>query len=167
MSEADFDAFYAATSSRLVRQIYLLVGDLAEAEDVVHEAYERAWRQWGRVVELDSPEAWIRTVARRLAISRWRRARNATTAWRRRAGEATAPAPSPDHVALVTALRRLPEAQRVAVILHHLADLTVEQVALETGSTPSTVKTRLVRGRAVLAELLATSDTAPLEGSER
>lgn len=167
MSEADFDAFYTATSSRLVRQVYLLVGNLAEAEDVVHEAYERAWLQWGRVAELDSAEAWIRTVARRLAISRWRRARNATTAWRRRAGEQTSPAPSPDHVALVAALRRLPESQRVAIVLHHLADLTVEQVALETGSTPSTVKTRLVRGRAALAELLATSDSTPLEGSER
>ena len=40
-------------------------------------------------------------------------------------------------------------------ILHHLADLPVEQVAEETGSSVSAVKKRLARGRAALALLLA------------
>jgi RNA polymerase sigma-70 factor (ECF subfamily) len=57
-------------------------------------------------------------------------------------------------VALVTALRELPEKQRVAVMLHHLADLTVEQVAGETGSSVSAVKQQLARGRKALAALL-------------
>ncbi len=166
MPAADFDAFYAATSPRLVRQVYLLVGSLPEAEDVAHEAFERAWLQWRKVADLDSPEAWVRTVARRLAVSRWRRTRNAATAWRRRTdGDAHDP-PSPDHVALVTALRRLPEQQRVAIVLHHLADLTVEQVAAETGASISAVKAQLVRGRAALAQLLGTSDLASLGGNQ-
>ncbi len=167
MQAADFDAFYAATSSRLVRQVYLLVGSLPEAEDVVHEAYERAWLQWRKVAELDSPEAWVRTVASRLSVSRWRRARTAATAWRRRGdGDASDP-PSPDHVALVAALRRLPEQQRVAIVLHHLADLPVEQVAAETGASTSAVKAQLVRGRTALAQLLASSDLTSLGGNPR
>lgn len=167
MPAGDFSAFYVATSPRLVRQLYLMVGSLPEAEDVAHEAYERAWLQWRKVAELDSPEAWVRTVARRLAVSRWRRTRNAATAWRRRAvADASAP-PSPDHVALVGALRRLPEQQRVAIVLHHLADLTVEQVAGETGASVSAVKAQLVRGRAALAQLLGNSDLASLGRNPR
>ena len=38
-----FDAFYAETAPRVVRQLALLTGDIAEAEDVVQEAFERAW----------------------------------------------------------------------------------------------------------------------------
>ncbi len=164
---ADFDAFYAATSPRLVRQVYLLVGSLPEAEDVAHEAYERAWLQWRKVAELDSPEAWVRTVARRLAVSRWRRARNAATAWRRRADADASDPPSADHVALVTALRQLPEQQRVAIVLHHLGDLSVEQVAAETGASVSAVKAQLVRGRTALAQILGNSDLASQGGIPR
>jgi RNA polymerase sigma-70 factor (ECF subfamily) len=57
-------------------------------------------------------------------------------------------------VDLVNALRKLPAKQRTAVVLHHLADLSVEQVAAETGASVSAVKQQLVRGRAALAELL-------------
>lgn len=167
MQAADFDAFYVATSPRLVRQVYLMVGSLPEAEDVAHEAYERAWLHWRKVAELDSPEAWVRTVARRLAVSRWRRTRNAATAWRRRADGDTSDPPSDDHLALVAALRQLPERQRVAIVLHHLADLTVEQVAAETGASSSAVKAQLVRGRTALAELLGSSDLTSLGGTPR
>jgi RNA polymerase sigma-70 factor (ECF subfamily) len=63
--------------------------------------------------------------------------------------------PAPEHVALVAALRKLPEKQRVAVVLHHIADLTVEQVAAETGASVSAVKQQLVRGRKAFAEQLS------------
>ncbi len=65
------------------------------------------------------------------------------------------PGPDPEHAALVLALRTLPEAQRMAVVLHHLCDLSVEQVASETGAPVGTVKARLSRGRAALARVLA------------
>ena len=64
---------------------------------------------------------------------------------------ADVPALSPDHVALVAALRTLPADQRRALVLHHLADLPVAQVAEETGVPVGTVKARLSRGRAALA----------------
>jgi RNA polymerase sigma-70 factor (ECF subfamily) len=58
-------------------------------------------------------------------------------------------------VALVAALKKLPEAQRLAIVLHHVADLSVEEVAAETGAPVGTVKARLSRGRAALAVLLS------------
>lgn len=155
MHEEDFDAFYASAVHRLTGQLFLIVGDREEARDCVQEAFERAWLRWDTVRDADAPEAWVRTVARRLAVSRWRKVRNAATAWQRHGGGEGAPdAGSADRVALVAALQRLPEVQRTAIVLHHLCDLDVAAVAQETGSTPSGVKSRLARGRRRLAELL-------------
>lgn len=151
---AEFDGFYLGACQRLVRQLFLLTGDLGEAEDVVAEAFERAWLRWPHVRELESAEAWVRTVARRLAVSRWRRMRNSAAAWHRHGPLPAAPALDEQHVALVTALVALPAKQRVAIVLHHLADLPVEEVARETGASIAAVKQQLVRGRAALAGLL-------------
>ncbi len=152
--QGDYDELYAASGDRLVRQVYALTGDLAEAQDVVQEAFVRAWQHWRTVRVHPDPEAWVRTTARRLAVSRWRRLRNSRTAWQRYGPPPEQAAVGPQTVALVAALRQLPEAQRTALVLHHLADLPVEQVAAETGAPVGTVKARLSRGRAALAQLL-------------
>jgi len=152
---AEFDRFYAASVAAVTRQLFALTGDRAEAEDVVAEAFERAWLRWSTVRAADSPEAWVRTVARRLAVSRWRRLKNHSRAWLR-IGSPPAPVePAPDHLVLIAALQALPRAQMVAIVLHHLADLPVAQVAAETGASVSAVKQQLVRGRAALAVSLA------------
>ena len=161
---AEFDAFYALSATRVMHQLVLLTGDVAEAEDVVQEAFERAWLRWSTVRDLESPEAWVRTVSRRLAVSRWRRMRNAGVAWRRYGPPAGQPELEPDHVALIAALATLPRAQRVSIVLHHLADLSVAQVAEETGASVSAVKQQLVRGRAALAGLL--EDDPPAQAPE-
>ena len=157
----DFDAFYRAGAARLVRQLIPLVGSRAEAEDVVQEAYARAYARWSTVQRYDAPEAWVRTVALRLAVSRWRKSRNAVVAWRRRAEATEVLGVGPETVALVAALKQLPEAQRVAIVLHHLMDLSVEQVAAEVGAPTGTVKARLSRGRAALAPLLREDHPLP------
>ncbi|ARQ71505.1 SigE family RNA polymerase sigma factor [Streptomyces marincola] len=161
VDESAFDAFYTASVGRLIGQLYAMTGDLAEAQDVVQEAFVRAWE---RRAELDlngAPEAWVRTVAWRLAVSRWRRMRTALALARRQGPPPAVPPPDPRHVLLVQALRRIPEAQRRAVVLHHLCDLTVEQVAVETGCPVGTVKSHLSRGRAALARQLADTDLDP------
>ncbi|WP_194900033.1 SigE family RNA polymerase sigma factor [Catenulispora pinisilvae] len=150
-SEADFEAFYAASNRRLLGHVYAMVGDLAEAEDALQEAYARAWQRWGRVAAYEDPEAWVRTVAFRIAVSSWRRTANRLRAHRRGARPDVQPGTSPDHLALVAALREIPADQRRAIVLHHLAGLTVDEIALETGAPTGTVKSRLARGRRALA----------------
>ncbi len=44
--DADFSSFVAASSRRLLRGAYLITGDLAEAEDLLQTALERAYRRW-------------------------------------------------------------------------------------------------------------------------
>jgi RNA polymerase sigma-70 factor (ECF subfamily) len=59
---------------------------------------------------------------------------------------------------LVAALRQLPEAQRRAIVLHHLGELPVLEVARIEKCPEGTVKARLARGRAALATILAPQD---------
>ena len=150
-SEADFEAFYSASSRRLLGHVFAMVGDLAEAEDALQEAYARAWQRWGRVAGYEDPEAWVRTVAYRIAVSSWRRTVTRLRAHRRGARPEEQPGTSPDRLALVAALRELPAEQRRVIVLHHLVGLTVEEVSFETGTPSGTVKSRLARGRRTLA----------------
>jgi DNA-directed RNA polymerase specialized sigma24 family protein len=65
------------------------------------------------------------------------------------------PALQLDHVAMVAALRKLPGDQRRALVLHHMLDLPVAEVAHELGVAVGTVKSWLHRGRAAMAAQLA------------
>jgi RNA polymerase sigma-70 factor (ECF subfamily) len=151
---AEFDAFYQATARRVLHQVYAVTGDLAEAQDAVQEAYVRAWQRWPTVRDCDVPEAWVRTVAWRLAINRWRSARRWLAARARMGPPPPVEPPSPDRVALIAALRRIPAAQRQVVVLHYLCDQSVDQIATATNTPTGTVKIRLFRARAALAALL-------------
>lgn len=161
---AEFDAFYDATHRRVLHQMYAMTSNIADAQDCTQEAYARAWQRWSAVSQANSPEAWVRTVAWRIAASRWRKTKNGVAAIARFGRPEAADPPSPDHVALVTALKQLPDAQRRAIVLHHLAGLNVDEVAAEVGAPAGTIKARLSRGRAKLAELL--TDELTVEGGE-
>ena len=96
---------------------------------------------------------------RRLAGSfshRWRSVRTRRLAYQRHGPPQPVDGPSDDTVTVVAALRRLPEAQRRVIVLHHLLDLPIAQIAAETGVSAGTLKARLSRGRAALATILGT-----------
>lgn len=139
-----------------------MTGSVAEAQDCVQEAFVRAWLRRGSLSVAASPDAWVRTVAWRLAVSRWRRAKRALALLDRSVTRQECAEPNIDRPALVAALAQLAPEQRRALALYHLCDLSVADVAAETGVAVGTVKARLSRGRAALAVLL---DDEPTEVS--
>jgi RNA polymerase sigma-70 factor (ECF subfamily) len=147
----EFEALYEASYRRLVAQVHAYLGDRAEAEDMVQEAFIRAWDRWPKVGGLDDPAGWVRRVAWNLATSRLRRLTTMRRSLSRHRPPDDAPPPSPDHVTLVEALRQLPDRQRRAMVLHYIADLPVSDVAAELGAPKGTVLSWLHRGRAQLA----------------
>jgi RNA polymerase sigma factor (sigma-70 family) len=154
--DIDLRDLYAASVGRLVAQLYGMTGDFAEAQDAVQEAFARALSRPAGVRGVDNPEAWLFRVALNIARSRHRRRvlfDRIVRSGRLRAADATPPL-SPDHVVLVAALQRLPRATREAVVLHHIADLPVAEVATILRCSVESVKTRLLRGRRALAEYL-------------
>ena len=123
-AEAEFDAFYRDTARRVVHLVYAFTGDLTVAQDSTQEAYARAWQQWSTVRTHDDPLAWVRTVARRIAISGWRKKTSQDRAHERHGAHDTTGPPTEDRVAVVAALRTLPEPVREAVTMHYIGDLS-------------------------------------------
>ncbi|WP_163511195.1 RNA polymerase sigma factor [Fodinicola acaciae] len=158
-SDADLglDEIFRATYRRLVVSVYALTGSMAEAQDVVSEAFVQAVSRPEKVLAAQSPEAWLRTVCRRIAVSRWRRARLHSRLLRRVAVDRDPVVEdiSPDRVAVMTAIRQLPAAQAEVLALFYIADLRVGEIAATLGVSDGTVKSRLSRGRTALGPLLA------------
>ena len=172
MEAEEFDDFYVGSFHRMVGQIYAMIGDRDEAQECVQEAFVRAWSHRKQLDAVQAPEAWVRTTAYRLAVSRWRRKvrgqREPDRAVQHQHHDPHTPGMNPDHVAVVEALRRLPEPQRRALVLHHMCDLSVAAVAAEVGAPEGTVKARLSRGRTALMALLSDEPTDGLpEGASR
>jgi RNA polymerase sigma-70 factor (ECF subfamily) len=163
---AGFDEFYLASRADLLRQLTAMTSEPELAQDVLQEAFARAWQRWSRVSELEDPRAWVRTVAWRLAISQFRRRKVADRflagARRRPPTEAT----PEDALDLDQALRLLNPVYRQALVLHDLYGYTVEQVAVECGVAVGTVKSRLSRGRAAVAASLGADYREPAAREE-
>ena len=160
---------YQAYYRRLVATMYGLTADHGEAQDLVQEAYARALARPKAFLEVADPEAWLRTVAVNLARTRWRRRRLFDTmirSGRVAASPDSVPGANPNRVLLVAALARLSRPTRETIVLHHLADLSVQEVADTLDVPVGTVKARLSRGRTLLAEMLReAAPTAPVPGA--
>ena len=164
MVDDSFADFYTASYQRLLGQLFALTCDLAEAENLLQEAYARAFARWAQVCAYDYPDAWVRRVAINLAAMADRSLRRRTVALLRLGPPPTAPELSPELLDLHHALRALPLGQRQVIVLHHLVGLPVEEVARELGVPAGTVKSRLARGRRALAQVLETDRPEVAQG---
>jgi RNA polymerase sigma-70 factor (ECF subfamily) len=145
-----FDASYR----RLVVQLFCVVGNYGESEDIVQEAFVRAAAAGARFLRVDNHEAWLRTVAVNIHRNRWRKWRNNLKA-NDRIGHREEPVELAEHVDVVRALRALPDDLREVVALYYLADLPVREIAESLSIKEGTVKSRLSRARQMLSVTLA------------
>jgi RNA polymerase sigma-70 factor (ECF subfamily) len=145
---------YASSQRRLVIEMAALTGDIAAAEDLVQEAFGRCLAKWALVAGYDDPEAWVRSVAYNLARSRWRRLKRGAKALSRLRRTEERSGPDTDNIGLMIAVSRLSDDERQVIVRHHLLDQPVAVVATQLGIPEGTVKSRLARGRAQLAEML-------------
>jgi RNA polymerase sigma-70 factor (ECF subfamily) len=153
-ASSSFEEFYTATVGRLLGALFLVTGDLHEAEEVVQEAFARASLRWSRLRDYDLPEAWVRRMAMNLATDRARSLQRQARALLKLGPPAEVPEVSVETLALVQALGTLPLRQRQAIVLHHLVGLSVEEVAQTLAVRSGTVKSLLARGRRALAAKL-------------
>src|ERR1700712_3637178 len=109
-----FEAFYSAGYARVVRSVWMLTGNMEEAEDLAQEAFGRAYARWAHVSTHPEPEAWVKLVAFNLARSRFRRASLAAKRIFVKREEDGVHDAAVVRIDLERAMRQLPERQRAA-----------------------------------------------------
>jgi RNA polymerase sigma-70 factor (sigma-E family) len=148
---ADFAEFYETARDDCLRAVFASIGDRQAAEDLVAEAFARAWAQWRTVSRHPAPQAWVVRTALNTRVSWWRR--------RRRELSIADPVPGAADDGglgnavdreLMAVLLRLPARQRQVVALRLFLDMDTARTAETLGIAPGTVTAHLARAIATL-----------------
>jgi RNA polymerase sigma factor (sigma-70 family) len=145
----DFASFYQCSRDNCLRAVLASTGDRALAEDLVAEAFARAWASWPKVSRHPAPQAWVVRTALNVRVSWWRRRRREVTF----DGHDRAHPAEHDlgmDEALLEAVRGLPQRQREVIVMRIWLDLDTQTVADALGISASTVAVHLSRATATL-----------------
>jgi RNA polymerase sigma-70 factor (ECF subfamily) len=147
---AAFRGLVGGELDRAYRRAAVILGDRFEAEDAVHDAAERAWRQWRNLRDPGRFEAWFGRILLNACRDRLRRQRRVRTIEVVREpvdGEHPRMDDASETVGLRTVLldgfRALSIDERMVLALRYEADLTVPAIADLLEIAEGTVKSRL------------------------
>jgi RNA polymerase sigma factor (sigma-70 family) len=163
----DFAEFYRRSKDQCLFAVLVATGDREAAQDLVAEAFARAWASWRTVSRHPAPQAWLIRTALNVNISWWRRRRReisvADPGLLADLPSAGGGAGSQVDPRIMAALMRLSARQRQVVALRLFLDLDTERSAEVLGVAPGTIQAHL--GRA-LAALRADLIPAPHQESQ-
>ena len=158
--EQQFEALYARHAAMVYWTAYGISSNRDTAAEVVQSVFLKALEHWALVGNLAPMQAraWLLRVARNGAIDRLRRDRREVTV-----GAIPEEAIPAEHPLLVRerensvwdAVRTLPPIYRDPVVLHYFAGLTQKEVAAALRLPGGTLRARLARARAMLADVLS------------
>lgn len=141
---------FEAQRPRLMRLGYRMLGSLAEAEDVVQDA----WLRWSRVgAQVDMPAAYLTRVVSRLCLDRMKSARHRREsyvgAWLPEPLIAESDETPADDLTLtlMIALERLSPLERAAFLLHDIFGVAMDDVATTLGRDAAAVRQLAARAR--------------------
>ncbi|WP_062465634.1 sigma-70 family RNA polymerase sigma factor [Demequina maris] len=126
----------------LVGYAYVLCGDRAAAEDLVHDAIIRTFSRARRLDEIHRAEGYVR----RAILTQFLNGRKSEAIWRAKQpllvdrDAEPADAHAGEHEEMVAALRALPPRQCACVVLRHYEDLSTEETARRLGVSVGSVK---------------------------
>jgi RNA polymerase sigma-70 factor, ECF subfamily len=149
-----FRAYYDRLFPQVAGYFQRRCRDLRDADDLTQDTFLAAVRRIRAGEDVDDPRAWTFGIARHLLVDHYRHqdaGRRAVARHRVRSREALdewAGEDPPEQVA--AALAALPALQRSVLVLHHVDDLPIEEVARLVGRSPKAVESLLVRARAAL-----------------
>jgi RNA polymerase sigma-70 factor (ECF subfamily) len=176
-SATEFTTFMRAYQDMVFSTAVRLTGNDAQAEDIAQEVFLRAYEHFAQLRASPTAGGWLKTVATNLTLNHLSRYRRR---WRMFSelgaqDEDGAPqepvVPVPDTLLadldmeqkqklVDAAIRKLPEHQRLPLVLYHFEDLSYEEIAVKLHASLAKVKTDMRRARAALLPLLAASGIA-------
>ena len=170
---ADFTDFMRRYQDMVFSTAARITANDAQAEDIAQEVFLRAYRDFAQLSASPSAGGWLKTVATNLAlnhVTRYRRRWRFFSEFRRDGDHDGNEAPevifpsSDDLLADVdanerrrlvdAALARLPDHQRVPLVLFHFEEMSYEEIARRLEVSLPKIKTDMLRGRVALARLL-------------
>jgi RNA polymerase sigma-70 factor (ECF subfamily) len=167
-----FEAFVRTYQDMVFATAVRLLGNPAEAEDVAQTVFLKAFEQFDTLRSSPAAAGWLKTVARNTCLnhlsryrSRWRffselspSDADAEPGYEASLEGIDSPArtfeQADDRERLEQALRRLPEHQRVPLVLFHFEDASYEEIARTLRVSLAKVKTDIHRGREALRKHL-------------
>ncbi len=172
----DFTTFMRNYQDMVYTTAVRLLGNETQAEDIAQEVFLKAYERWDSLSGSEAVGGWLKTVTTNLSINhiqryrkRWRffseiTHRDDDSAEDVQPVEFAAPDNFLDGINqtdrrawLERALEKLPDHQRVPLVLFHFEDLSYDEIARRLGVSLSKVKTDIMRGREALAKVLAQS----------
>ncbi len=152
-SVSDLEALFRAHWPRAFRAAYLIVHDVAAAEDIAQESFLAALRALDRFDRRRPFGAWLHRIVVNRAID-WTRARQLRAEAELVDAHAAPPDAEPLDGTLLAALAALPPDQRAVIVLRHLLGYTPGEIAKTLELPRGTVNSRLRRGLDSLEEQL-------------
>jgi RNA polymerase sigma-70 factor, ECF subfamily len=161
VARGDGDSFHklvARHADRLYRVAMSLVGNVADAEDVLQEALAGAFRGAGKFEGRSSVKSWLTRIVVTQAAKFWRSKKGKRD---QRLEDDVRPAPESGGMASVDAkldlqkcLQQLSEEHRQVLVLREIDGMGYEEIAQILGVPRGTVESRLFRARAELKKKL-------------
>ena len=158
-----FEILMRRYNQRLYRVSRVILRDDSEAEDVMQDAYVRAYEHLNQFAGKAAFATWLTRIAIHEALARKRRrGRHEELDALPMNGESMSimksSAPNPEDATATTqarelleeAIEKLPEAYRTVVVLREVEEMSVADTASSLGVTEAVVKTRLHRAHAML-----------------
>ncbi|MHB8328204.1 MAG: RNA polymerase sigma factor [Acidimicrobiales bacterium] len=179
MGTADLGQWLEEGYGTSFRTAYLILGNRADAEEAVQEAFLRAWRFRDSLGPVTNLKPWLYRVVVNACCSKLHRevAHRSRRAPAAELDALASPTASPDEevghaqlsMTVMNALNELPVHLRVPVVLRYYGELSEREIAVAIGRRQGTVKSRLHEARRRLAGhpgLRALVDTAPADQDE-
>lgn len=141
-------------SDIVYRQCFVILGNEKDAEDAVQEVFVRLMRSDPVFADSSSERAWLIVTACNYCKSQLRRAKFRSHAALDEIPESAGKPHVDSGGEVLDAVMRLPPNQREAVYLHYYEDMPAEDIAKATGTSASTVRSRLYFARKKLKQML-------------
>jgi RNA polymerase sigma factor (sigma-70 family) len=151
-----FERLFSEYKTPILNYLFRLVDDPSAAEELMQEAFTRAWRARAQLVLVDNPRAWLYRIATNAANDHLRRRR--ILAWLplldtdRQLADTGFEEGALESERMRRALLTLPAEYRVPLVLYTCQDFSIAEIAATLSITPDAVKQRLVRARNKLRE---------------
>lgn len=164
-----FHVLYERHSSRVLKFLISIIGNHAQAEELMNEVFLAAWRSAARFEGRCQPLTWLMSIARNQAISALRKQREVNGVLDDVCAHLADEADGPDQHAekaneadlLRYCVAKLSPAHRAIVDLVYYKDCSVSEAAEILSVPPNTVKTRMFYARKKLSGLLEEQGLAP------